>query len=142
VIHELSFKIPPIKGTITGTVTSITPLSAHSEVVNYTAKGKANIIGDGRGSGEHTITSKILKNHTSNDTYSKGSATLQGTTDLVSLQYTGTGHTNANGSFTATLHGTARSIGGLHEGLSGSFTAQLSGTNRTGPFTISFSIKL
>lgn len=141
-VHDLNIKIPAIHGTITGTVTSITPVSSHSEVVSYTAKGKANIIGDGHGSGEHTIASKVLKNHTSNDTYSHGSAILQGTTDLVSLQYTGTGHTAANGSFTATLHGSARSIAGEHAGLNGSFTAQLSGNNRTGSFTISFNIKI
>jgi hypothetical protein len=141
-IHDLKFNIPAINGTIVGTVTSITPISARSQVVDYIAKGKANIIGDGRGSGEHTITSKVLKNHSTNDTYSNGSATLQGTTDLVSIHYTGTGHTNANGSFAATLHGTARSIAGQHAGLGGSFTAQLSGNNRTGSFTISFSIKV
>jgi hypothetical protein len=141
-IRDLNIKVPPINGTITGTVTSITPVSSHSETVIYSAQGKANVIGDGHGSGDHTITSKVHKDHSSNDTYSNGSAILQGTTDLVSLTYTGTGHTAANGSFTATLHGTAQSIAGEHAGLSGSFTATLSGNNRTGSFTISFKIKI
>ncbi len=146
-IHELGFtippiKIPPINGTIHGTVTSITPISATSEIVAYTAIGKANIIGDGSGYGEHTITSKVVKKHPTNDTYSKGQATVTGTTDTVNFTYTGTGHTNANGSFTATLHGKATSVAGLHAGLSGSFTASIGGNNRTGSFTISFSIKL
>jgi hypothetical protein len=110
--------------------------------VAYTAQGKANIIGDGRGSGQHTITSKAVKHHPTNDTYSNGTATVTGTTDTVAIRYTGTGHTNANGSFTATLHGTARSVAGLHSGLSGSFTAQLSGNSRTGAFAISFTIKV
>jgi hypothetical protein len=146
-IHALNFvippiKIPPIKGTIHGMVTSLTPISATSEIVDYTAQGKANIIGDGRGSGQHTITSKVVKKHPTNDTYTKGLATLTGTTDTVQFSYTGTGHTNANGSFTATLHGKATSIAGEHQGLSGSITAQISGNNRTSLFTISFSIKL
>jgi hypothetical protein len=141
-IHGLKFVIPPIKGTIHGTITSITPISATSEVVDYLAQGKANIIGDGRGSGEHTITSKVVKKHPTNDTYSNGLATVTGTTDTVNFNYSGTGHTNANGSFTATLHGRATSVAGLHAGLSGSITAQISGNNRTGSFTISFSIKL
>ena len=146
-IHALKFvippiKIPPINGTIHGTITSITPISATTSVVDYTAAGKANIIGDGHGSGQHTITSKVVKKHPTNDTYSKGTATIIGTTDTVKFSYTGTGHTNANGSFTATLHGTATSIAGEHAGLSGSITAQISGNNRTGSFTISFSVKL
>jgi hypothetical protein len=146
-IHELKFvippiKIPPINGTIHGTVTSITPITATSEVVDYTAAGKANIIGDGHGSGHQTITSKVVKNHPTNDTYTNGLATITGTTDTVKFSYTGTGHTNPNGSFTATLHGTATSIAGEHAGLSGSITAQISGNNRTGSFTISFSVKL
>ena len=125
-----------------GTVTSITPTSATTEVVDYRPTGKANIIGDGSGPGHHTITSKVVKKHPSNDTYSKGLATITGTTDTVAFSYTGTGHTNANGSFTATLHGKATSVAGEHAGLSGSITAQLSGNNRTGSFTISFSVKL
>ena len=141
-VHELKFAIPAIKGTIHGTVTSITPTSATAEIVEYTAIGKANIIGDGRGSGQHTITSKVVKKHPTNDTYSNGRATVAGTTDMVDFSYSGTGHTNPNGSFTATLHGRATSVAGLDAGLSGSFTAQLSGNNRTSSFTISFSIKL
>jgi hypothetical protein len=146
-IHELKFtippiKIPPINGTIHGTVTSIAPISATTEVVNYTAIGKANIIGDAHGSGQHTITSKVVKKHPTNDTYTKGLTTFTGTTDTVQFHYTGTGHTNANGSFTATLHGTATSVAGEHVGLSGPITATLSGNNRTGSFTISFSVKL
>jgi hypothetical protein len=146
-IHELKFvpppiKIPPINGTIHGTITSITPISATTSVVDYTAAGKANIIGDGHGSGQHTITSKVIKKHPTNDTYTKGLATITGTTDTVTFRYTGTGHTDANGSFTATLHGNATSIAGEHAGLSGSITAQISGNNRTGSFTISFSVKL
>ena len=139
-IHELKISIPPIKGTIHGTITSITHTSATTEVVDYTAAGKANIIGDGHGSGQHTITSKVVKKHPTNDTYSKGTATITGTTDTVNFSYTGTGHTNANGSFTATLHGKATSVAGEHAGLSGSITAQISGNNRTGSFTISFSV--
>jgi hypothetical protein len=141
-VHELRISIPAIKGTIHGTITSITPISSTSEVVDYTAQGKANIIGDGRGFGQHTITSKAVKKHPSNDTYSKGQATIVGTTDTVNFSYSGTGHTNANGSFTATLHGRATSVAGEHAGLSGSITAQISGNNRTGSFTISFSVKL
>lgn len=141
-IHELKFVIPTIKGSIHGTVTSITPISSTSEIVDYTAIGKANIIGDGRGAGEHTITSKVVKKHPTNDTYTNGRASVTGTTDTVNFTYSGTGHTNANGSFTATLHGRATSVAGEHVGLSGSFTASLSGNNRTGSFTISFSVKL
>jgi hypothetical protein len=146
-IHGIKFtippiKIPPISGTIHGTVTNIAQTSSTTEVVNYTALGKANIIGDGHGSGQHTITSKVVKKHPTNDTYSNGLATITGTTDTVKFSYTGTGHTNANGSFTATLHGKATSIAGLDAGLSGSITAQISGNNRTGSFTISFSVKL
>jgi hypothetical protein len=146
-IHELKFvippiKIPPIHGTIHGTITNITQSSSTTEVVSYTAQGKANIIGDGHGSGQHTITSKVVKKHPTNDTYSNGLAMITGTTDTVNFSYTGTGHTNANGSFTATLHGKATSVAGLHAGLSGPITAQISGNNRTGSFTISFSVKL
>jgi hypothetical protein len=141
-VRELEFHIPVIKGTITGTVTSITPVSGTTEVVAYSAHGKANIIGDGGGTGQHTIMSKVVKKHPTNDTYSNGSATVTGTTDTVAIRYTGTGHTNANGSFTATLHGTATSVAGEHAGLSGSFTAQLSGNSRTGSFRITFSIKV
>jgi hypothetical protein len=129
-----------ISGTIQGTVTSITRVSATTEVVTYTAHGKANIIGDGSGSGRHTITSQLLKNKSTQDTYTNGSATVQGTTDRVAIHYAGTGQTKPNGSFTATLKGTAASIAGEHAGLSGSFVAQLSGSSRTGPFTISFTI--
>jgi hypothetical protein len=141
-VHVLRLKIPPIQGTIRGTVAGITPISASTEVVTFSAQGKANIIGDGRGSGQFTIASKAVKHHPTNDTYSNGSATVTGTTDTVAIRYTGTGHTNANGSFTATLHGTAKSVAGQHSGLSGSFTAQLSGNSRTGPFAISFTIKV
>jgi hypothetical protein len=141
-IHGLKISIPPITGTIHGTITSITHASATTEVVDYTAAGKANIIGDGHGSGQHTITSKVVKNHPTNDTYTNGLATITGTTDTVKFSYTGTGHTNANGSFTATLHGKATSVAGEHAGLTGSITAQISGNNRTGSFTISFSVKL
>jgi hypothetical protein len=141
-VHELKVAIPAIKGTIHGTVTSITPISSTTSVVDYSAQGKANIIGDGRGTGEHTITSKVVKKHPTNDTYRNGSATITGTTDTVAITYTGTGHTNANGRFTATLHGRATSIAGLHQGLGGSFTAQISGNNRTGSFTITFAVKL
>jgi hypothetical protein len=141
-VHQLGFTIPAIKGTIQGTVTSIVPISTKSEIVEYIAEGKANIIGDGRGFGSHTITSKIVKKHPTNDTYTNGTATVTGTTDMVAIHYTGTGHTNANGSFTATLRGRATSVAGMDQGLSGSFTAQLSGNSRTGSFTISFSIKL
>ena len=142
VVHELRLSIPAIHGTIRGTVTNIAPISASTEVVTFSAQGKANIIGDGRGTGQYTITSKAVKHHPTNDTYTNGSATVTGTTDTVALRYTGTGHTNANGTFTATLHGTARSVAGQHAGLSGSFTAQLSGNSRTGPFVISFTIKV
>ncbi len=134
--------IPAINGTIQGTVTSITRISATTEVVTYSARGKANIIGDGGGSGQHTITSKLLKNKFTQDTYTNGSATVQGTTDRVAIHYAGTGQTSPNGSFTATLKGTAASIAGEHAGLSGSFVAQLSGNSRTGPFTISFTIRV
>jgi len=146
-VHALKFtlppiKIPPINGTIRGTITSITPTSKTTEVVTYTAIGKANIIGDGRGGGQHTLTSKPVKNHPSNDTYANGQATVTGTTDTVAITYSGTGHTNANGGFTANLKGKATSIAGLDVGLSGPFSATLSGNNRTGSFTISFSVKL
>ena len=141
-VHALRISLPTIHGTIQGTVTSITPINGSTEVVTYTAQGKANIIGDGRGSGQHTLTSKVVKKHPTNDTYTNGLATLSGTTDMVQYHYTGTGHTKADGSFTATLHGRATSVGGLHSGLSGNITAQLSGNNRTGVFTITFSIKL
>ena len=134
--------IPPIRGTITGTVTNMTQLSPTSEMVSYTARGKANIIGDGKGSGQHVITSKALKNGTSRDTYKNGSATVKGTTDTVAIRYKGTGHTNADGSFTATWKGTARSVAGTNAGLSGSFAAKISGSSRTGSFTITFSISL
>ena len=90
-----------IQGTIHGTVTSITPLSSTSELVTYTAQGKANIIGDGRGGGHHVITSKAVKNRPTNDTYSQGFLTVTGTTDEVDMTYTGSGHTQSNGSFTA-----------------------------------------
>ena len=141
-IHELKLNIPPIHGAIQGTVTNIAPISATTEVVTFSAQGKANIIGDGRGSGQFTIASKAVKHHPTNDTYTNGSATVTGTTDTVAIHFTGTGHTNANGTFTATLHGTARSVAGQHAGLSGSFTAQLNGNSRTGPFAISFTIKV
>ncbi len=137
-----AFAIPAIKGFINGTVTGITQLSPNSELVTYSGKGKANIIGDGKGTGQHVITSHLLKNGSSNDTYRQGSAMIRGTTDLVSVQYTGKGRTNPNGSFTATLHGRARSVSGSAAGLSGSFTAQISGSSRTGPFTINFTIKV
>ena len=142
VVHELKLKIPAIQGTIHGTVSNITPISATTEVVTFSAQGKANIIGDGRGHGQYTIASKPVKHHPTNDTYTNGTATVTGTTDTVALRYTGTGHTNANGTFTATLHGTAKSVAGQHAGLSGSFTAQLGGNSRTGPFVISFTIKV
>lgn len=142
IVRDLKISIPAIKGTIHGTITSITPISSTTEIVDYTAAGKANIIGDGSGFGQHTITSKVVKKHPTNDTYSHGQATVTGTTDTVNFSYTGTGHTNANGSFTATLHGKATSVAGEHAGLSGSFTAQISGNNRTGSFTISFNLKL
>src|SRR4051794_1210792 len=116
-VHELKVAIPAIRGTIHGTVTNVTRISSTTEVVDYTAQGKANIIGDGSGTGEHTITSKVVKKHPTNDTYRNGSATLTGTTDTVAITYTGTGHTNANGSFTATLRGRATSVAGLHTGL-------------------------
>ena len=141
-VHALKFAIPPIKGTIQGTVTGIDRTSATTEVVHYTAAGKANIIGDGQGAGQHTLTSKAVKKHPTNDTYSNGLATITGTTGKVDFNYSGTGHTNANGSFTATLHGRATSVAGLHAGLGGPITAQVSGNNRTGSFTISFSVKL
>lgn len=134
--------IPAIKGTIQGTVTSITPISATSQIVTYDGKGKANIIGDGRGTGQHTITSRPLRNGGSTDTYRNGSLTVKGTTDLVSVHYTGTGRTNKNGSFTATLRGTAQSVAGANAGLSGSFTAQLSGNSRTGTFMINFTARV
>jgi hypothetical protein len=134
--------LPAIKGTIHGVVTGIAPISATSEVVTYTARGKANIIGDGKGFGQHTIKSKALKNHTTSDTYSNGSATVIGTTDTVAIRYTGAGHTNTNGSWTATWKGTARSVAGQHSGLSGSFSAQLSGDSRSGEFTINLTIKV
>jgi hypothetical protein len=140
-VHGLKVAIPAIKGTIHGTVTSVTPISSTTAIVAYTAQGKANIIGDGIGSGEHTITSKVVKKHPTNDTYRNGSATITGTTDTVAITYTGTGHTSANGRFTANLHGRATSIAGLHAGLGGSFTAQLSGNTRSGSFTITFTVK-
>jgi hypothetical protein len=132
--------IPAISGTIQGTVTRITPISASSEVVTYSAQGKANIIGDGRGTGQHTITSTHLKNGGTSDIYRNGLATVKGTTDLVAIHYAGTGQTRPNGSFTATLQGTAVSVAGQHAGLGGSFVALLSGNSRTGPFTITFTI--
>jgi hypothetical protein len=142
-IHGIpAFLAPTIRGTIDGTVTNITPISSTSELVSYRAQGKANIIGDGKGFGQHVITSKVLKNHSTNDTYKNGSATVKGTTDTVAIRYSGTGHTNANGSWTATWKGTARSVAGEHAGLSGSFTAQLSGNSRSGTFTINLTIKV
>lgn len=140
-VPEFSF-VPAIHGFIDGTVTNVTPVSSTSEVVSYSAHGKANIIGDGSGTGQHTITSQHLRNGASRDVYRNGSAMIRGTTDLVSVHYTGSGHTNPNGSFTATLHGTARSVAGLDAGLSGSFTAQIRGSSRTGPFTIQFTIRV
>lgn len=140
-VPEFSF-IPAIHGYIDGTVTNITPISPTSAIVSYSGHGKANIIGDGSGTGQHTITSQHLRNGSTRDSYRNGSAMIQGTTDLVSVHYTGSGHTNPNGSFTATLHGTARSVAGLDAGLSGSFTAQISGSSRTGPCTIHFTIRV
>lgn len=135
-------KIPLIKGTLHGMVTSVTPTSSTSEVVTYTVVGKANIIGDGHGNGQHTITSKLVKRHSTNDTYAHGQAKLIGTTDTVAITYSGSGHTNANGSFTATLKGKATSVAGLHAGRSGPFNASLSGNNSSSSFTVSFTIKL
>jgi hypothetical protein len=137
-----AFLIPAIKGTIQGDVTGVTPISASSEIVTYTARGEANIIGDGKGFGEHTMMSKLLKNHTSKDTYSNGSATIVGTTDTVAIHYTGFGHTSMNRSWTATWIGTAKSVAGQHVGLGGSFSAQLSGSARSSSFTIHFSIRV
>lgn len=138
---EFSF-VPAIHGTIYGTVTSVTPVSPTSEIVSYSGHGKANIIGDGSGTGQQTITSQHLRNGSTRDIYRNGSTMIQGTTDLVSVHYTGAGRTNPNGSFMATLHGTARSVAGLDAGLSGSFVAQISGNSRTGPFTIRFTIRV
>ncbi len=131
-----------IQGTIHGSVTEITPISPTAQLVNYTGIGKANIIGDGHGSGHHVITSHAAGKKPTNDTYSQGQLSLAGTTDQVQVTYTGTGHTKADGSFTATLKGTAQSVAGQHAGLSGGFTATLSGNNRTGTFTVTFKIKL
>ena len=134
--------MPLIKGTIQGTVTGITPLSASSDVVAYVARGKANIIGDGKGFGQHTIQSKVLRDHSSSDTYSNGTGTIVGTTDTVAIRYKGTGHTNPDGTWTARWTGTARSVAGLHAGLSGSFSARASGNYRTGTFTIAITIQV
>lgn len=141
-IRALASFIPLIKGTITGTVTNITHVSPTTDVISYTAHGKANIIGDGNGSGHHTITRKPVKGRPTNDTWSNGQATVTGTTDTVAFNYSGTGHTNANGSFSATLHGRATSIAGLNRGLSGSFNAQVSGNVQSNTFTITFTVKV
>lgn len=134
--------IPVIRGTIQGTVTSITPISSTSQVVTFEGRGQGNIIGDGRGTGQHTITSRPLRNGGTIDTYRDGSVTVEGSTDRVVAQYTGTGRTNRNGSFTAILRGTARSVAGANAGLSGAFVARLSGSSRTGAFTITFTIRV
>ncbi len=141
-IRALASFVPLIKGTINGTVTSVTRVSATTDVVTYTAHGKANIIGDGNGSGQHTIMRKPVKGHPTSDTWSNGNASVTGTTDTVAFNYSGTGHTNANGSFTASLHGRATSVAGLHTGLSGSFTAQIAGNVNSNTFTITFSVKV
>lgn len=141
-IETIASLIPAITGTIHGTITQITPLSANSQEVFYTARGKANIIGDGKGSGHHVIVSKPLKNGGSKDIYKNGLATIAGTTDTVAIHYTGQGHTNANGSFTANWKGTARSVAGSHAGIGGSFSARISGPSRTGDFMIKITIKV
>src|SRR4051794_4912426 len=87
VAHELRLHIPAIHGTIHGTVTNIAPISATTEVVTFSAQGKANVIGDGRGTGQYTITSKPVKHHPTNDTYTNGSATVTGTTDTVAIRF-------------------------------------------------------
>jgi len=134
--------IPAIKGTIYATITSISQLSPTTELVDYTAQGKATIIGDGKGYGQTEVVRKLLKNGSTNDTYKNGSATILGNTDTVAIHYSGTGHTNAAGNWTATWKGTAKSVAGEHAGLSGSFSAKLSGSNQSGTFTVNLTIKV
>ncbi len=141
-MRSISSLVPPIRGTIHGTITQITPLSARSQEVSYTAVAKANIIGDGRGGGHHMILSRPLRHGGTLDLYRNSAAAVKGTTDTVAIGYNGTGRTQPDGSFTANWRGTARSIAGLHAGLAGSFNAHASGNARTGDFTINILIRL
>ena len=131
-----------IKGTISGKVTGITRLSATSQLVTYTGQGMSSVFGKISVTGRHTITTKLIKNKPSDDTYTKGTATAKGTTGAVALTYTGTGHTAANGVYTATWTGTALETAGQAVGLKGTFVAQVSGNVRTGVFSITFTIKV
>lgn len=142
ILGALSSRIPPIQGTIHGTVTQITPLSANSELVSYTAIAKANIIGDGRGGGSHVIKSRPFRMGGSIDQYQNGNATVKGTTDTVAIRYTGIGRTLPDGSFTANWRGVAISVADEHAGLSGPFNAHASGNSRTGDFSINISLRL
>jgi hypothetical protein len=138
----LSARIPPIQGTIQGTVTQIAPLSANSQQVVYTAIAKANIIGDGRGGGSHVIISRPFRMGGSIDLYKDGSASVRGTTDTVSIHYSGIGRTLPDGSFIANWRGVAASVAGEHAGLSGRFQAHAVGTSRTGDFVVSISLRV
>lgn len=142
ILSAISARIPPIQGTIRGSVTQITPLSANSEQVAYTAIAKANIIGDGRGGGSHVIISRPFRLGGSIDLYKSGLATVKGTTDTVSIRYSGIGRTLPDGSFSANWRGFAVSVQGQHAGLSGPFQAHASGNSRTGDFVINISLRV
>ncbi len=142
ILSAISSRVPPIQGTIHGTVTQVIPLSASSEQVVYTAIAKANIIGDGRGFGSHVIISRPFRGGTTLDQYRNGSASITGTTDTVAIGYNGLGITQPDGSFTANWRGRATSVAGEHAGLAGSFSAHGSGNSRTGDFVINISIRV
>ena len=131
-----------IRGTIHATITSTTPSTTDPfpRTVTYSGQGNASFIGQGPITGQHTVTSSPFKN-TSTDTYTNGTTTLTAARGVVDASYTGSGRTNANGRFTATLRGTASGDSGLAAGHSGSFVAQLSGNKQANTFTITFTIK-
>ncbi|HEU5117578.1 MAG TPA: hypothetical protein VFT74_13115, partial [Isosphaeraceae bacterium] len=114
ILSAIASRVPPIQGTIHGTVTQVIPLSANSEEVVYTAIAKANIIGDGRGFGSHVIISRPFRGGTTLDQYRNGSAAVKGTTDTVAINYNGIGITRPDGSFSANWRGRAMSVAGEH----------------------------
>lgn len=130
-----------IKGTIHGSITSQTPIAGNAQHVtaNFSGNGNAPHLGAVSLSGTETITIS-MSGKNSNQSYSGGSATLSAYAGKFTLTFTGSGHTNKNGTLTGNFHGTAKGTSGLVVGVNAPLSFQIRGNAKTGTFTMTFRI--